>query len=152
MKWRKKKVVPEGVGGLSLKMASLSTQLSTTHNTTPHHTPGHSTIVQSNLPLKLDPQSGLQVVLVLHIHDSSVWVLKQVVPAHRNLQYPREIILKGEGQKHTINGGSASPHVHVHCTKTKCENVCTLHVCSANPRSCYFVSATCNHYINYCGL
>lgn len=39
---------------------------------TPRHIPGHSTIVQPDLPLKFDPQSGLQVVLVLHIHDSSV--------------------------------------------------------------------------------
>ena len=62
-----------------------------------HYTPGHSTVVQPDLPIKLDPESGLQVVLVLHIHDSSVGVLKQVVLVHRNLQYPRKIILMRRG-------------------------------------------------------
>ena len=62
-----------------------------------HYTPGHSTVVQSNIPIKLDSESGLQVVLVLHIHDSSMRVLKQVVLTHRNLQYPRKIILRRRG-------------------------------------------------------
>ena len=59
-----------GIGRLESQMGTTERSLST--YTTPYHIPGHSTIVQPDLPLKFDPQSGLQVVLVLHIHDSSV--------------------------------------------------------------------------------
>lgn len=56
--------------------------------------PGDSSIVQSLLSIKLDPESSLEVIFVLACHHCSVRVLKQISPLHGNLKHSRQITLK----------------------------------------------------------
>ena len=55
--------------------------------------PRHSAIVETNLSLKFDPESGFEVVPVLTGHYGSVAVLKDAGPAHRDLKHSRKVLL-----------------------------------------------------------
>ena len=59
--------------------------------------PWHPSIVEPNFPIKLDPQPGPHVVFVLHPHDDTMGVLKQVLSSHRNLNEAGKVFLEGEG-------------------------------------------------------
>lgn len=56
--------------------------------------PGKTPVVETRLSLEDDVQSCLERLHVTNIHDGIVRVLEQVVPATRNINVTRDLVLK----------------------------------------------------------